>query len=74
MFILKGKRAKLASDSKSKKDLIGSHVLFMGLGGQRYVCPNCNRSFIRGFYYEADGQTGCTRRCLKRETEKVFVE
>lgn len=65
---MKGKRAKLSSDSKNKKDLVGTHVRYMGLGGVSYICPSCRRSFIRGFYYEADGKTGCTRGCLIAQT------
>jgi transposase-like protein len=71
---MKGKRAKLAIDNKIKKELVGTHVRYMGLGGIRYVCPNCGRSFIRGFYYEADGKNGCTRGCLINQTEKVLHE
>lgn len=61
------KKAKIASEKQKPKALIGNHVRFMGLGGNRYICPNCDRSFIRGFYYEADGKNGCTRTCLKNQ-------
>lgn len=61
------KRAKLASDGKTKKDLIGNHVRYVGLGGKCYSCPTCDRTFSRGFYYQEGQQTGCTRVCLEKQ-------
>lgn len=64
---MKAKRAKLASDGKVEKNLMGNHVRYVGLGGKRYVCPSCNRAFSRGFYYENNGKTGCKRFCLQSQ-------
>lgn len=61
------KAAKIASDAKIKENLPGTHVLYMGLGGKRYCCPTCNRAFSRGFYYRENNETGCSRKCLKKQ-------
>jgi hypothetical protein len=61
-------RAKMAIDEKNKSTLIGNHVRYVGLGGKFYCCPTCNRTFSRGFYYENNGKTGCTRNCLQNQS------
>lgn len=61
------KRAKLATDDKNKTSLIGDHVRYLGLGGKYYCCPTCNRTFSRGFFFEHNKKTGCTRRCLQAQ-------
>jgi transposase-like protein len=71
---LNTKRAKLASDGKAKKNLIGDHVRYLGLGGKRYECPVCNRTFSRGFYYQQNSQNGCTRVCLESQISQANNE
>jgi len=67
---VKAKKAKLASDGKERESAVGNHVRYLGLGGKRYCCVSCNRSFSRGFYYENNGKSGCTRRCLKIQLQE----
>lgn len=64
---MRAKRAKLASDGKNIKDLVGHPVRYLGLGDKRYCCPSCCRTFSRGFYYEEGTKNGCSRQCLEKQ-------
>lgn len=61
----RNKNAKIASDPKSQKKLVGKSVKYIASGSAaRYVCQVCNRSFKRGFFLEEGDKNACTRRCL----------
>lgn len=63
----KSRNAKLASDGKPQKEVIGTHVRYIGMGNKWYNCPHCSRRFLRGFFWESAGKSGCTQRCLKTQ-------
>ena len=65
----KNRNAKLGSDAKAKNQTIGKHVRYIGLGNNWFVCPNCNRRFLRGFFWEENEKQGCTQTCLKAQIE-----
>ena len=49
----RNKNAKIASDPKNQKKLIGKSIKYIASGSAlRYICPVCNRSFKRGFFVE----------------------
>jgi hypothetical protein len=58
------KPAKLASDEKKKVELIGSVIRYIGYKSSHFTCKVCGRGIIRGFIFEAKGETACSRRCL----------
>lgn len=61
----RNRNAKIASDPKLEKKLIGKSVRYIASGSAApYVCKVCNRSFKRGIFYETDNANACTRRCL----------
>lgn len=61
----RNRNAKIASDPKLEKKLIGKSVRYIASGSAApYVCKVCDRSFKRGMFYETDSVNACTRRCL----------
>lgn len=61
----KSRNAKLASDGKPQKEVVGKHVQYIGVGNSWYVCPVCSRSFRRGFFWEDGQRNGCSQVCIK---------
>ena len=59
------KPAKVSTHEKKVNTVIGSAVLYFGIGDRVFVCPSCNRTFSRGIFYEKDKKQACTRQCLK---------
>ena len=58
------KPAKVAFNEKKTNTSIGSSVLYFGNVDRPFTCLSCGRVFIKGFYFEKDGKSGCTRSCL----------
>jgi len=49
--------------------LLGKAALFYGSkGANPFVCAMCNKSFIRGIFYEENNLGYCTRRCIPKES------
>lgn len=46
------------------KILLGKAIKYIGIGGKRFVCPTCDRSFSRGMVYEEKGTMFCSRGCI----------
>lgn len=61
------KPAKVSSHDKKVNTLIGSSVLYFGNPDKPFSCPSCGRVFIKGFTYEKDGRSACSRECLKQQ-------
>ena len=59
------KPAKVAFNEKKVNTNIGSSVLYFGNRDRPFTCASCGRVFIKGFYFEKDGKSGCTRSCLE---------
>jgi len=61
----RNRNAKIVSDPKNEKKLIGKAVKYVASGSApSYDCPVCGRFFKRGFFYEDSDKNACTRRCL----------
>lgn len=61
------KPAKLASDSKKIKPLLGRKVLYVGLGkGVVNICPKCNSETSRGMVSEYQNKVYCSELCVKK--------
>lgn len=58
------KPAKVSSHEKKTNTLIGTSVLYFGNPDKPFTCPACGRVFIKGFTYEKDSKSACTRQCL----------
>lgn len=58
------KPAKVSSHDKKVNTLVGSSFLYFGNSDKPFNCPTCGRVFIKGFAYEKDGKSACTRGCL----------
>jgi len=63
------KPAKVASYQKVANTLIGSAVLYFGIGDRRFACPSCNRTLSKGIVYEKDKTQACSRRCLAEKLQ-----
>lgn len=63
----KNRNAKMATDVKQKNEVVGKHIKYIGMGNSWYVCPHCERKFLRGFFWESDGKNGCSQTCLKAQ-------
>ena len=61
------KPAKLATDAKKIKKLIGEKVLYVGLGkGVVNVCPQCESETSRGMVSRYDNKFFCSEICVKK--------
>lgn len=63
------KPAKVSSHDKKVNTLVGSSVLYFGNPDKPFNCPACGRVFIKGFTYEKDGKSACTRNCLAKQLQ-----
>jgi len=62
-----GPRNKTSHGITNKNETVGKHVRFIGMGGNWYNCPQCNRKFARGFFWEEGDKNGCSQTCLKKQ-------
>ena len=59
------KPAKVSTHEKKVNTVIGTAILYFGIGGRVFDCPDCGRTFSRGIFYERDKKQACSRQCLK---------
>jgi hypothetical protein len=49
----------------NNKTLAGKAVMYFGSkNAAPFICPNCNRSLIKGIIYEESNDSFCSRRCI----------
>lgn len=49
------------------KKLAGKAVLYFGSkDAEKFVCPTCNRSLVKGIIYEEGNSAFCTRTCIPK--------
>ena len=65
-----GKRPAKTGLTREKEVKVGTYVKYIGLGNQRYSCPQCYISFKRGFFVEEKGINACSRNCLQKQIAK----
>lgn len=58
------KPAKVSSHEKKVNTFIGNSVFYFGNRDKPYSCASCGRVFIKGFVFEKDSKSACTRQCL----------
>lgn len=58
------KNQRVAGDKVVEKVLLGKSVMYIGMGGQSFSCPSCDRTFSRGMLYEHSGKYFCSRNCI----------
>lgn len=63
------KIAKVASNEKVVKVLIGNPIMYFGSTDNPFNCPICSRGIVKGIIYEKDSKKACSRNCLEECTK-----
>ena len=59
------------SQKEIKVELPGKAVKYVGVKGVKFSCPSCSRSLTKGIIYEHEGNSYCTRSCIKVVDKEV---